>query len=160
MTEDGFEKIYNISLKFLSYRPRSEKEVRNHLKIKNETGNLLIDKVIQKLKEQNFINDSEFAKWWIEQRLMFKPRSSNLIKRELLQKGIDKEIIDAQFSIFSFQFSNELENAQRLITKKFSRYKGVPSQAIYRKMGRFLAGKGFDWEVIKIVVDGVVSKRV
>ena len=66
-------------MRFLSYRPRSEKEVKEKLKIKYQKSNikdltLIIDKVIQKLKEKKFINDNEFAKGWIENRLRFKPR--------------------------------------------------------------------------------------
>ena len=73
---EEFEKFYNQALRFLSYRPRSEKEVRNKLKIKSEKlkiedSTVTIDKIIQKLKEYNFINDLEFAKKWVEERLRF-----------------------------------------------------------------------------------------
>ena len=111
---DDFEKFYNSSLKFLSYRPRSEKEVRNKLKTlikrhsgeqsefridsgvanapENDRAETVIEKIISKLKKQNFINDEEFAKGWIENRIRFKPRSLRLIKLELKQKGISEEI--------------------------------------------------------------------
>jgi regulatory protein len=149
---EDFEKFYNSSLRFMSYRPRSEKEVRDKLKRKKVDPSI-IEKIITKLKGQKFINDEEFAKWWIDSRLRFRPRSINLIKRELLLKGLDKELIDAQISNFQFPISNELENAKKLIQKKIKRYRNLSKQEIYQKLGRYLASKGFDWDTIKQSID-------
>lgn len=157
---DDFQKVYNNSLKFLSYRFRSEKEVRDHFKIKNRrskinTDETVIEKVIEKLKEQNFINDKEFAKEWIESRIRFKPRSLNLIKLELRKKGIDQELLDnLKFTV------DDSENAKKLIEKKLGRFKNLPKEKIYQKLGRYLASKGFGWEIIKSVIDEELSKRV
>ena len=171
-------KFYNLALRFLSYRPRSEKEVRDRLNIKYQSFDkaqdrksniknltLVIDKVIQKLKEQKFINDEEFAKWWIESRLRFRPRSINLIKKELLQKGIERDIIDGQISNLihstgSGQISNDLQQAKKLIEKRIERFRNLTKQEIYQKLGRYLASKGFDWETIKQSIDEVILKGV
>ena len=148
-----FEKLYNSSLRFLSYRPRSEKEIRDRLKLKNKKSNLkdlklIIDRVIERLKKHKFINDEEFAKWWIESRLRFKPRSLRLIKLELKQKGISEETIDnLQLTI------NDLESAKKLVEKRIVRLKGLDKQKIYEKLGRFLASKGFNWDTIKKSID-------
>ncbi len=160
---DQFEKFYNSALRFLSYRPRSEKEIRDKLTSKKADVKI-IELILNKLKEKNFLNDSEFAKWWIGSRLRFRPRSISLIKRELLQKGIDRETIDAQ--IFNLNpsadgsISNELENAKKLVEKKISRYKDLSRQELYQKLGSFLARRGFDFDTIKQVIDEVVSKGV
>src|SRR3989344_6604171 len=86
-------KFYNKALKFLSYRPRSEKEIRDKLK-KKKASEETINKIILRLKENNFINDEEFVRWWIEQRTNFKPRSLRLIKMELKQKGVSNDLIE------------------------------------------------------------------
>src|SRR3989344_5237128 len=91
---DELDKFYNSSLRFLSYRPRSEKEVRDRLKSKKATPEI-IEKIITKLKEKKFINDEEFTKLWIESRLRFKPRSLRLIEVELRQKGIGEELMES-----------------------------------------------------------------
>lgn len=179
-----FEKFYNKALRFLSYRPRSEKEVRDRLiwfakrnkKIataetqnKTETQKFgasenfsvsviareisIINKVIQKLKEQKLINDEEFAKWWIEQRTQFKPRSLKLIKIELKQKGVADEIIEYQISNSKYQIMNDLERAKRLIEKRIERFRNLSKQEIYQKLGSYLARRGFDWETIKQSID-------
>lgn len=159
-----FEEFYNKALRFLSYRPRSEKEVRDYLKVKSkllEINDLdiesIIDKVIQKLKEQNFINDEEFARWWIEQRTTFKPRSLKLIKLELRQKGIPNEIIESR--ITNQESRGDLEQAKELIKKRIERVRNLSKQEIYQKLGGFLARRGFDWETIKQSIDEFISKE-
>ena len=102
---DNFAKLLNKAYRFLSYRPRSVKEVEDYLLKKSSFAKAsegqekqeiekLIDSIINKLKEQKFLNDFEFAKWWIESRAKFKPRALKIIKLELRQKGIDKELIE------------------------------------------------------------------
>ncbi|PIP74614.1 MAG: hypothetical protein CO135_01745 [Candidatus Levybacteria bacterium CG_4_9_14_3_um_filter_35_16] len=162
---DNFGKFYNRALKFLSFRPRSEKEIRDYLELKTKnlklkTKDETIDSIIKKLKEHRFLNDEEFARLWIESRLKYKPRSISLIKRELLLKGVDKDVIDAQISNLQFTISNELENAQKLIIRKIERYKDLSKQEIYQKLGRFLAGKGFNWDTIKKSIDESLGKKV
>lgn len=159
------DKFYNFALRFLSYRPRSEKEIRDKLKIKYQKSNignltLLIDKVIQKLKEKKFINDEEFAKGWIESRQRFKPRSSRLIKIELKQKGIDQELIEQLFADRGSQVVDDLENAKKLVEKRIGRLRGLNKQKIYEKLGRHLASKGFSWNTIKKSIDEVLEKGV
>lgn len=157
---DEFEKFYNKALRFLSFRPRSEKEVRDNLsrkfrKAKSELSeiNLIIDKVINKLKGQKFLNDEEFAKWWIEQRQTYKPRALWLVKSELKQKGIDLDKI--QNSEINIQ--EDLIQAKKLVEKKIKKFKNLPKQEIYNKLGRILAQKGFNWEVIKKSIDDSLS---
>ncbi|MBI2028241.1 MAG: regulatory protein RecX [Candidatus Levybacteria bacterium] len=163
--EDNFEKFYNSALRFLSYRSRSEKEVRDRLYIKYQKLNiknlsLVIDKAIAKLKEKNFINDKEFTKWWIESRLRFKPRSFRLIKIELKQKGINSDLIDSLIHNSQSMIQSDLEQAKKLVEKRIERFKDLPKQEVYQKLGRFLASKGFDWDTIKKSIDEALGKVV
>ena len=156
---DSFEKFYNKALEFLSYRTRSEKEVRDKLKTKQaEPG--IIEKVISKLKEKRFINDEEFARQWIENRERFKPRSLRLIKLELRQKGIKGEILEKVIQDLDFNSESELEQAKRLVEKRIDKVRDLPKQEIYQKLGRFLASKGFNWDTIKKAIDEVLDKGV
>jgi len=156
---DDFEKSYNRALRFLSFRPRSEKEIKDYLKLKTKnlelkTQNEIVNSIIKRLKEHKFLDDEEFARWWIEQRTKIKPRAWKVIQYELKQKGIEEETIQSQFTIYNLQFTNE-DMAKKLIQKKISRYKDLPKQEAYQKLGRFLASKGFDWGVIKKVLSNI-----
>lgn len=169
-----FEKLYNIALRFLSYRPRSEKEIRDKL-LRKKAPKEIIEKIIEKLKEKKFINDEEFGRWWIENRLRFKPQGIRLTELELRNKGIDKELIDRIIHNSSirqaqddpentegseFIIQSDLEQAKKLVEKKIVRFKGLSRKEIYQKVGRFLAPKGFDWDTIKQSIDEVLLKGV
>ncbi|MDP2649598.1 MAG: RecX family transcriptional regulator [bacterium] len=176
-----FDKFYNRALRFLSFRPRSQKEIEDFLKKKSSFAKVfdpedsdrrasegqersdlqsVINAVIKKLKEQKFLNDEEFAKWWIEQRTQFKPRSLYLIKIELKQKGIGEETIELGIKNQELGIAKDSELAKKLVEKKIQRYKNLPKHEIYQKMGRFLAQKGFNYETIKQSIDEILSGDV
>lgn len=144
---DEFGKFYNKALKFLSYRPRSEKEIKDKLKRKKASEEI-INKIILRLKKNNFLNDEEFVKWWIEQRANFKPRSLKLIKIELGQKGIDKELIEETIDHLPSTI-DDLESAKKLIEKRLPRYKNLSRDEKFQKVARFLSSKGFSYDIIK-----------
>lgn len=148
----------NRALRFLSFRPRSEKEIIDYLKKKQVDSNTS-QKVILKLKESNFLNDVEFAKWWVEQRTLIKPRAWRIIKIELKQKGISSEIIEELNINSESEEENDLTMAIKLTQKRLPRYKNLSRQDLYQKLGKYLAYKGFDWETVKRSIDEVFSKE-
>lgn len=149
---DNFEKFYLIAVNFLSYRPRSEKEIRDKLNSKNSPQDIT-EKIINTLTQQKFLNDQEFARIWISNRTRINPKSKKLIKIELLQKGVSQEIIEKALAADSEQPITDIDQAQKLVQKKLPRYKNLPKQEIYQKIGGFLARRGFDWTTIKKAID-------
>jgi regulatory protein len=91
-TQDQKEQALQRALNLINYRPRSEAEVRNHLKkyqIPEDTTTV----VIARLRESGLLNDQQFAETWIENRAAIRPRSKRALRMELAQKGIDETII-------------------------------------------------------------------
>lgn len=152
---ENFEKLLNKTYRFLSFRPRSIKEVEDYLKRKKAID-VDTKKIIEKLKSQKFLDDEEFARWWIESRTKARPRSSRLIKLELKQKGIDKELIDSIFEN-STEVVSDFEKAYALALKKAPKLKNLDRKKAYEKLGRFLASRGFNWDTIKEVIDQVLK---
>jgi regulatory protein len=79
-------------LRYLAFRERSEKELRDYFirkKIEPEEAQELINYA----KTRNLVNDERFAKMWAENRLQLKLRSKRLIAQELQSKGISPDII-------------------------------------------------------------------
>lgn len=157
---DQVERLYDKSLRFLGSRPRSEREIRTYLlqKLKlsdkgdEEKKNFerSIEEVIKKLLKIGQIDDREFARWWVEQRTKFKKLSPRIIKSELFQKGIDKEIIAEVIDESEIDpYGLALESGR----KKLPSYKNLDKKIFKEKMSRYLTGRGFDWEVVKKVVD-------
>lgn len=151
---DDFEEIkiqvlkaYTRALKYLSYRPRSEKEIRERLERK-QFDPMIIDQVIEKLKDDKFLNDEDFARWWAEQRQDFKGKSKYVIKQELAAKGIERTTIDKTLT----DAKEDLETAKDLLARKsrlFSQYTG---DEYTKKVVGFLQRKGFSWDIIQKVL--------
>jgi regulatory protein len=154
---DDFEKFYKAAIRFLSFRPRSEKELRDYL-TKKKCDDLTAKRIIESLTRDKFLNDEEFVRWWVEQRTILKPKASRVIKFELKQKGIAKELIDNFFENEESSTS-DFTKALNLAEKKMVRLGKIEDKRkVYEKLGRFLASKGFDWDTIKEVIDRLLGK--
>jgi regulatory protein len=154
--DDEFGKTFDNSLKYISFRPRSEKELQSWFKRK-EVGEETQKLVVKKLKHLGFLNDEEFAKWWIEQRTEFHPSGMRLIKMELKQKGISDEIIVKLLNCYIVK-DTEIDLAKKVLEKKLPRLKNYKGQELRKKLQNLLAQRGFSWEVIKETINSVVKK--
>lgn len=155
------EKFYTKALKFLSMRPRSEKEVYDNL-LKFKAPKEQIQIIIDLLKKQKFLDDAAFAKWWAEQRSNFRQKGWRILELELKQKGISSEIIknlglEIKKGVVE-GVKSELEQAKELVEKNLRKYKGLSRQQLYQKLGGFLGRRGFSYSVIKACIDDVAGK--
>ncbi len=155
---DDFEKFYLIAVNFLSYRPRSEKEVNDKLLQKNAPLEI-IEKIISKLKQQRFLNDEQFARDWVRSRTTYRLKSKWIIKMELQKKGIDPEIIEKTLSQKGDEEFSDNQQVKKLIEKRLSRYKGLPRDKLYQKLGGFLARRGFGWDIIRKSIDDILKSE-
>jgi len=155
---DQFERFWNYTLKYLSYRPRSIKETIDALRRKGSPDDIT-EQIVQKLSEQGFLDDEKFAIWWLDQRTTFKPKGQRLIKAELQQKGISKEIIEQIVGSLSSS-SSQTATAVQLLNKRVHRYKNIPLKEMREKMFNFLIHNGFDFDIAKSAIDEVLGKGV
>ena len=147
----------------MSFRPHSEKEVRDFLKKPHGRRKEIVDpqtieKIIARLKELNFVNDEEFARLWVEQRTGSRPKGFRLIKLELQQRGVDRETIEKIFGYYDIKILST-EGAKKLVEKQYPKYAKLAKQEIRQKLGQFLLRRGFDWETVKQVIDEVLKKE-
>lgn len=147
--------------KFFSFRARSEKEVRDYFRVKNygknreQISDSLIDSVIQKLKKQNILNDLEFAKAWVESRRRSKKKGKIALKNELFQKGIDKEIIEEVLE----DNTGEENLAEQALEKKLDNWQSLSCLENKKKAYEFLMRRGFEYEVVRSVIENLLKKR-
>lgn len=155
---EPFERFWNYSLKYLSFRPRSIKETRDALRRKKALEEV-IEQILQKLIDAKFLNDEDFAAWWVEQRTQFRPKGERIIKAELREKGIDQKIIDKVMQSLSSD-STQKATAVQLINKRVSRYKNIGLKELREKMFNFLVRNGFDFDVVRESIDEVLGREV
>jgi len=156
MTVQGdTEKALAYSRRLISIRPRSEKELRDRLFQKRFKREIIL-KVISCLKKENEINDLYFAKLWIESRIINNPRSSRLLKKELMQKGVSSSIID---TILSEITEKDDVIARRFAKKRAEKMKALSAVNAKRKLFSLLARRGFDIETIDDILREIFAGR-
>ncbi|WP_168198341.1 regulatory protein RecX [Crassaminicella thermophila] len=153
--EETYQKAKSKALKLLHFSSRTEKEMREKLK-KYEYSDEIIDRVILFLKEYNFINDQELAKQMVKSKSKEKKYGQNRIKQDLYRKGMDIELIE-NIITEELDRETEYENALSLAQKKVKTIKDTDKRKIYEKLGRYLVYRGYDYDIIRKVIDIVLK---
>lgn len=163
--KEELAKLIELATNYLSFRPRSEKEVtdylvkkiasRENIKWNQAKESQLIPLVIAKLKKYQYINDKDFAKWWLESRIRSRPRSLRQIKVELRKKGINPEILES----IPQKPLNEVEIAKKALTKKVKRWQMLSPIDFKKKIYQYLLSRGFDYEIVREVFAFFNKKR-
>lgn len=149
---DEIEVAYQKALNFLSYRPRSEREVQDNLRKHNFPDDVIQD-VIDRLRRNRLVDDNDFARLWVENRSDFRPRGRRALSAELRRKGIQAKIIDSVLEDL-----DEGELAYQAAFKQSRKYQGLAWEAYRTKMIAFLARRGFSYGVAAPVVKKVWSE--
>jgi regulatory protein len=153
---DAFEKYLRFAIRFLSLRPRSIKEIRDRL-TKKQASPQVIDKVIASLLTNRFVDDAEFARWWIRQRTEFRPKPKRIIMMELSQKGVAREVAEEAFADEESPFVGDVVQARSVGEKQVRRYRALPREEAKQKLAAFLARRGFSWDTITRCIDEILA---
>ena len=143
---ESLQRAFDQAVRFLSYRPRSTEEVRRHL-VKKNVPDSLIAVLIERLRQRGYVDDMEFARFWISNRDRFKPMGSRALRYELRQKGVDDEIVDGLLAEV-----DEEATAFRAAQARMSRYRGNTRQVFRQKMSAMLRRRGFGEYALKDAV--------
>jgi len=153
-TLDLRAKAYDQAVRFLAVRPRSVWEVRQKLeryrsRQKESLAPAHIDWVTEKLIDQGYLNDEEFARFWVEQRNQFKPLAPRALRYELLRKRIDERTIE---SVLDGAVDAE-EAALQAARSQARRWQTLDEEMFRKKMAAFLQRRGFSWAVVRDVLE-------
>jgi regulatory protein len=146
---DADEQAYERALKFLSVRPRSEAEVRRRLH-EHEIEDARIETVLARLRRAGLVNDKAFADYWVENRGTFRPKSKRALRAELKRKGVSEEALGE-----ALEAANDAEAAYQVAARRAPRLASLPYVEFRRKLGEFLARRGFSYDTVEAVVGRV-----
>ena len=149
---EQLQKAKDAAYNYLSYRARSVKEVRDKLAQK-EFAEETIEQAVNDLQRQKLLNDSEFARRFVEARLG-RANGSRKLAQELRRKGIETEVVDEVLGEFAATLDSE-ERAIGLLGKQAWRYRGLERDKAKRRMLGFLARRGYDAQMARSAVDKV-----
>jgi len=165
---DDPQVVLNAAARFLEVRSRSADEVRKHLMLAGYRGDL-VEGAVERLTELGILNDTAFAHAWVESRFRGRPRSSSVLRHELMQKGIERELIDAAMATHSSSKDHSPEGndegaspdeqaADRLLARRAGAFAHVADPRVRRQRAyALLARNGFDPQVCRDAANRLVA---
>ena len=144
-SDEEFDKLKTKVLKYILYSKRTEKNIRK--KFENE-DEIILEDVIEYLKEAGYINDSNYIKKAVAEFINLKNLSLKELEYKLRQKGIEKDIIDDYIYNNETLLEYEINSAKNLIIKKRNTLED-------NEIKQYLSNKGYMSETIKIAIEEV-----
>jgi regulatory protein len=166
-SQDLTQKFLFKAVDYLGRRPRSTKEIKDYLNKKlSDKRYFDIDKekiystigaVVKKLAEKNYLNDLEFARWWIRSREEHRPRGKQVLKQELFQKGIDKETVEEVLKD-GITDETQFKSAEKIALKKLELLKnrGFEGYELKNKLSQYVLSKGYSWDIVSKIVKEIL----
>jgi regulatory protein len=156
-----------IATRFLGTRPRSRREVELRLR-RAAAAPEVVELTLDRLTALGLVDDTAFARWWLEQRDRHAPRGRRMVEAELRQHGVDRRAIEAlreelaAFDAAGVDRSPEadvggvlegpLSEEERARTALARHLRGRPlpeDRAAQQRIGMFLMRRGFDSDTVR-----------
>ena len=136
----------DAAFKLLSFRMRSIAEMRKRLKEKS-FSQIEIDHVIDKLTKLNYLNDVEFGKAFVKEKIKNKKIGPKAIKSELFPHQLSPDFVDELIeSVYKKYKINDLITFH-LKRKKIKKNTQMNKSDLSR-LNNYLLRKGFEWDNI------------
>ncbi len=156
--EGEFSKYYTKAMVYSLARPRSTREISDYLYRQTRAKTYLVkgerrerigmapelsQRIVNKLIEKKYLNDENFARYWVENRNLKKGISERTLKQELLKKGVSQEIVN---TVIENSERNDEEELKKVIAKRRHRYESDD------KFIKYLMSKGYQYYQIQEVL--------
>jgi regulatory protein len=135
------------ALRSLAVQPRSEQDLRDRL-TRRAFPRHAINAAVERMQELGYLNDVAFARFWVEARQAATPRSRRALAFELGRKGVNRELAAETTAGLSDEDA-AFEAAQR----RLRTLRGLDRATFTRRLGSFLASRGFSYGVARKTVD-------
>lgn len=139
--------------RYLKYRLRSVKEMRDYLVKKAGTYGFPVEraeKALNHLQEEKYLDDLVFTEEFINSRVRFKPKGEYALRMELRQKGISEDVVDEYFEKHVLP---EHKLAAESLKKAWKRYRELPSLERKVKSTSYLQRRGFGYSAIQKAIE-------
>ena len=150
---DERRKAYEAALLLLSYRPRSESELRTRL-LRRGLGAEAIAAALERVRQAGLLDDAAFARAWVEDRGSARGRGRRTLAAELRAKGVDPEAAEPALAGV-----DDAERALEAARQRSARLGDLPWRDFQLKLGGFLSRRGFGYETIGPVLRTLWRER-
>jgi len=148
-----FKKAVFLVLQKLSYRPRSSSEITEYLKEKSY-DEPIIREVIDHLARIGYVNDVEFADYWVEGRRKRKPIGHLALKRELEEKGLSEDLVEKIIEKEKGS-SDEYGAARQVAMDRIKKMGDIDKRKAKKRVYDYLLRRGFEFDTVYKVLDEV-----
>ena len=152
-TFDTRRGAYEAALLLLSFRPRSEAELRTRLARRGIEAEA-IDEAIERVRAAGLIDDAAFARAWVSERASGRGRGRRALAAELHAKGIAAETVQDTLA--------EVDEDARALTvarERAARLGALDWPEFHRRLGCFLTRRGFGYGAAGAAVRTVWRER-
>jgi regulatory protein len=140
------------ALDYLAYKPRTEEEVRRKLQ-KRDVPPPIVDDVIARLYELDYLDDEAYAHDYAHNRFASKKYGPVRIRRELKERGVDRHLAETAVDEL-FADEDATAAAWTHAEKRWPRLAGEEDPRRRRqKMYRYLRRRGFRSDTIRPILD-------
>lgn len=151
--QEAVRSAYDRALRYLTYRPRSEWEMRRYLQ-QREVPDEAAEEVMRRLRRQGLLDDCEFARYWVENRQAFRPRGRRMLHAELRRKGVERAALEP-----ALETVDEEAGALQAARPMAQRLADADSEVFRRRVLGHLQRRGYGYEVARRVL-ARLSKEV
>lgn len=155
--DDRVEKAKARALDYLAHKPRTEAEVRRKLRRK-DYATPIVDSVIARLHELNYLDDARYAEQYVERRFASKGYGPVRIRQELYKRGLDRSLAETAVDDF-FTDDRALDAAREKAEKRWPRIAREDDPRKRRdKLYRYLKRRGYTYDTIRVVIDEIEAQ--
>jgi regulatory protein len=134
------------AVRLLSYRQRTEAELRDRL-LKKKMSAEVVAETIERLLSAGLLDDTQFARNWVETRDQRAPRSRRLIAQELRARGVARPVIERETAAL-----DENHAAYRAAERRAQTLSGSSYADFRQRIGGLLLRRGFGYETVRETV--------
>ena len=150
------DKAKQYSLKLLSYRGRSEKELEERLRKKGVSARG-ISSTMQYLKDTGLLNDLSLAESLKREALTYRMLSQAGARYFMLRRGIPRSIVD---SVLSNDDNRDIENAVKCVDKKLRVLGKYPAETAKRRLYNLLLRRGYSsGTILKVLKEKIMKEE-
>ncbi len=137
---EEYDKNKTKVLKYVIYKKRTENEIKR--KFEKDIEPDMLEEIIQELKENNYISDSQYIERAVNEFMALRNLSLKQIKYKLVSKGINNNLIDEYFYDNKDELEEyEINSANNIINKK--------NDSSAEEIIQMLLKKGFEYDNVK-----------
>jgi regulatory protein len=149
--EAGAAEAMARALHYLSYRPRTNREVRSYLR--KHGLEACADLAISRCAELGYLDDEAYAVSFVRDRIRLGPRGKPRLVSELLARGVDREIAEKAVGVaLTDEDVTEEELLRRVALRRLRSLRSVEPEVARRRLASFLGRRGFRTGAIRDLV--------